>query len=325
MIKVFSPANIAFIKHWGMTTQGLPTSNSLSMNLSGCFTETEVDKSLSGFDEIELMDNSGKTKKIVSGVDSRDDKIFELIDVVRSESGSTEKIRIFSKNSFPTRAGIASSASGFSALSIALLEYFKVDYDKQKLVDTIAKAGSISAVRSVVDCFGKVEVVDQKLKVSQCNEFNELDLVDLVVVVSTASKKNSSFEGQIVADSSPFYKAKYETSNRNIELISEFAKAQNLNDVGRLIELEAVMLHSVMLTSEPAQYYINPATFVVVNKILELRQAGLNCYYTIDAGANVHVITNQSDSKKVESELKKLDVVIDVIYNIPCKGTHVIK
>jgi diphosphomevalonate decarboxylase len=325
MIKVFSPANIAFVKHWGVNQYGFPLSESLSMNLSGCFTETEICES-SNQDMVEISDSTGSIKSLEKNLDSRDDMVFSQIELVREIAKSNKKVKIVSRNSFPTRSGIASSASGFSALTMALLEFYEVQYDQTLLVDLIARAGSISAVRSVVSNFGKVEIEsDSTFRVSECKEFSDLDLVDIVALVTTQPKNSSSLEGQQVARSSPFFEAKTDCSKKHLQEISNYAFEKNFEQVGRIIEVEAVMLHSVMLTSNPPQYYISPATFLVVSKILQLRNSGISCYYTIDAGANVHVICLRKDVKEVSAELKKISEVQDLIVNYPCIGTHVVK
>jgi len=47
-----------------------------------------------------------------------------------------------------------------------------------------------------------------------------------------------------------------------------------------------------------------------------MREAGLECYFTIDAGPNVKVITTPKTEKEIEKQLKSLDVVKEIY---PCR------
>jgi diphosphomevalonate decarboxylase len=323
MNTVFSPANIAFIKHWGMSPEGLPLAPSLSMNLSNCYTLTKVSEA--DFDEVRIYNPGADFKVIEKNIDSRDDKIFKQIELVRKLSGSTKCVLVESKNSFYMKAGIASSASGFSALTLALCDFFGVDLNRNELANLIAKAGSISAVRSVCNNFGKVELLENGgLKVTDCPEFEDLDLVDMVVVLSKQEKATSSFEGQMVAETSPLFYARLEAVKRNEKDIITAAKVKDIDQIGHLIELESTMLHSVMMTSSPAQFYMNHNTFKVFEDVFKLRKQGIKVYYTVDAGCNVHLITQKLNYEAVYNTLIANEFVQEIILNNPCEGTRIL-
>ena len=325
-IKVKSPANIAFVKHWGMSLEGLPLAGSLSMNLSNCTTTTNIEEnSAVGLDQVFIQNYDGKTKTIIQNIDQRDDKVFAQIELIRALSGSDEKVKITSSNNFPTKSGIASSASGFSALTFGLCNFYGLDLDVNNMARLVAKAGSISAVRSLCNNFGEVKLNEAGLiEVSDCSEFEKFDLIDIIAIVDQGEKFSSSLNGQRVAETSPFFDSRITEVKRNLLDIKTAAKKRFFSEVGRIIELEAVMLHSVMLTSNPAQKYINAKTLEVVDKVLELRRAGVECFFTIDAGANVHIITTKLNQEVVVENMRSLKSVIDLIVNFPCKGTEII-
>ena len=54
------------------------------------------------------------------------------------------------------------------------------------------------------------------------------------------------------------------------------------------------------------------------------REEGLEAYYTIDAGANVHVICLTKDEMEVNKRLKKLPSVEFTIVNRPARGTRLV-
>lgn len=327
MTLVYSPANIAFIKHWGMSLDGLPLAPSLSMNLSSCFTITEILPNLDTDEDLVFLHSfNGEIVQLQKNLDSRDDKVFAQIERIRSLSNNPHKVIIRSKNSFPTKAGIASSASGFSALTTGLLKYFKVESSLQETANLTAKAGSMSAVRSLGDYFSSIELSkDGKIKLNQCPEFIDLDLIDLVVVVTEDEKTTSSYEGQKVAETSPLFYDRLSAVKSNFKAIKKEAKANNVTELGRLIELESNMLHSVMQTSSPSQIYMNWKTWKVIEKVLELRSEGVEAYFTVDAGSNVHVITTRINYEVVFNHLNSIPEVINIIDNQPCLGTRIIK
>jgi diphosphomevalonate decarboxylase len=174
-VKVKSPANIAFVKHWGMSLEGLPLAGSLSMNLSNCITTTSIeDNYAAGLDEVFIRNYDGKTKTIVQNIDPRDDKVFAQIELIRALAGSDIKVKISSENNFPTKSGIASSASGFSALTVGLCNFFELDLDINNMARLVAKAGSISAVRSLCNNFGEVKLNEAGLiEIANCPEFEK--------------------------------------------------------------------------------------------------------------------------------------------------------
>ena len=92
---------------------------------------------------------------------------------------------------------------------------------------------------------------------------------------------------------------------------------------GRLLEEEAVELHVIAMTSKPPIFYWNKGTLAVMEKLFDLRQKkGIFAFFTMDAGANVHVICRAKDETVVNRNLKKLPQVLFTIVNKTAKGSH---
>jgi diphosphomevalonate decarboxylase len=208
---------------------------------------------------------------------------------------------------------------------MGLVEAFGLEYSLQEIANLTAKAGSISAVRSLVDNFGAVSPeTPESLALLKVDSFEKFKLVDLIAVVGTESKKNSSAEGQTVAASSVFAVPRLLQVEINFKEICELAESGNWSQIGEIIELEAIMLHSVMLTSKPRMSYLSPASFEICEAVVALREQGYNCYFTIDAGSNIHIILPEKDLEIVKSEIEKLESVQFTITNYPCEGTKLI-
>ena len=63
------------------------------------------------------------------------------------------------------------------------------------------------------------------------------------------------------------------------------------------------------MASDPAIFYWQPATLVVLDAVRRMRDDGIAAYSTMDAGANVHVICLPESQDAVAERLEALDVV----------------
>ena len=119
-----APANIAFIKYWGMqdVAYTLPYNGSISMNLDACLTSTTVT-----FDP-DLAEDA-LTLRLYAGPDSVAppqratgralERVSAQLERLRRLAGVSWRARVESTNNFPSDAGIASSAAAFAALTLA--------------------------------------------------------------------------------------------------------------------------------------------------------------------------------------------------------------
>ena len=121
-------ANIAFIKYWGQrdTELNLPANASLSMNLDRLTTVTTVEFSPDYDDDVVILD--GREER----GESRQ-RIVAHLDRVRAMAGLRAGARVISENSFPTGVGLASSASGFAALSLAASKAAGLELSQREL------------------------------------------------------------------------------------------------------------------------------------------------------------------------------------------------
>ncbi len=320
-VTVKSPANIAFIKFWGKKDPklNLPFNNSISMNLSDCYTVTTVE-----FDEKLTGDRITVDGKELT--DSKRDRVVDILDLVRKMAGRRIFAKVVSKNNFPSDAGIASSASAFSALALAASKAIGLDLSEREL-SILARRGSGSASRSINNGFsewlaGTSDKTSYSVSIAKPSFW---DLRDLVVVVSTGAKKASSTEGHGVATTSPFFATRQKIISKRIKNLKSALLARNFQKFGLLLEEEAIELHVMAMTSKPAIYYWNEGTMEVMSAVRTLREEGVLCYYTMDAGPNVHVICLGKDELKIKSKLRKLKSVIKIISNKPAEGARIMK
>lgn len=301
--------NLALIKYWGQTNaeRNLPANDSLSVNLSGAQTRTEVRFTSA------LTDDDITLNGVAADAETRK-RVTAHLDRVRALAQIPLRARVTSRNDFPAGAGIASSASAFAALSLAASHAAGLKLDASAL-SRLARLGSGSACRSIPDGFAywptgpETEAYARQLAPP---EHWELRIIT-TYFRRTAPKMVTSLEGHRAAPTSPFYRA------RLAQLPQRLARARNalldrdLETIGPLVEREAISLHAVAMTSQPVGhpeisgiYYWAPETLAVIHAVQRWRRDGVPVYFTLDAGASVHLLCEAATQPTVEARLTSL-------------------
>ena len=224
------------------------------------------------------------------------------------------KLVIDTINTFPHSSGIASSASGMSALALCLgsieeqLEGNKT-LDFMRKASIAARLGSGSACRSLYG--GIVSWGDHKDFVGSSDEFatqlspNQVfpsfyNFMDLILIVDEGSKKVSSTLGHSLLNEHPFASSRFQEASKNMSLIKGALKEGDLGMFTKIVESEAMMLHALMMTSNPYFMLMRPNTVAIIEKIWDFRkQSGLHPVVTLDAGANVHVLFPEEENEAI--------------------------
>ena len=112
-----SPSNIALVKYWGKKDIQIPTNPSISFTLENCHTTTSIEFKKSPDFNISLFVEGNekpsflpKIEKFLNRIKTYCPYIFEY------------ELTINTENTFPHSSGIASSASGLSALSMCIVQ-----------------------------------------------------------------------------------------------------------------------------------------------------------------------------------------------------------
>jgi diphosphomevalonate decarboxylase len=289
------------------------------MNLNSCFTTTTT----------EFNPKYKKDKIYIGGVEVqgvKKERVVNILDLVRTRAKIKFYAKVESKNNFPSDVGIASSASGFSALALSASIAAGLNLS-QKELSILARMGSGSACRSIPDGFtywkkGKDNKSSYAVSIAR-PEF--WDIRDVVAIVSKKGKKVGSTEGHELATTSPYFKTRIKNMQKKIRDIKNALLNKDFKTFGTLVEEEAVDLHVMAMTSHPAVFYWNSGTMDVMKTVFELREKGILCYFTMDAGPNVHIICFDKDEKKIINTLKKLSSVCTTISNKPGNGARIIK
>lgn len=314
-----APANIAFIKYWGNKPGNLPWSDTISFNLSNCTTETTVTWQPHLAQDTVTIDNQPATQKALL-------RTIEFLDAIRSTYDIKHKAQVTSRNNFPMSVGIASSASGFSALALAAIAAARLELPESEL-SALARLGSGSACRSVPDGF-VIWHAGQDRQSSYAESLypsDYWDLRDFVVIVSEQEKKVGSADGHKLARTSPLFETRIKVNlPTRLKAVLHALETKDIKLLGETIEQEARELHQVALTSTPSIVYATNQTHELIDQVIpDWRRQGIPAYFTLDAGPNVHVIVpggNPADT--IRQNLHQLPY--QFIENQPAPGARVI-
>lgn len=320
-----APSNIAFVKYWGVADAALtiPYNESISMNLDNCSTTTTVvfDPDLEA-DEVAIA-WYGQAEQPAAG--RQRDRVVDQLDRVRARAGIAARARVNSANNFPADAGIASSASGFAALTLAAATAAGLALPERELSILARQSGSGSACRSIPDGFvyWRNDGTDAGSYASSIAPPQAWALADIVAVVDANAKRVTSADNHARAATSPYFHARLQEVPGRIAQTLLAIRDHDLGPLGQVCEADAVSLHVVAMTSVPPTFYWNAGTMTVIHALHRWRNQGLFAYFTIDAGANVHVICAAADRDAVERRLRELPEVQWTITNGPGRGAYI--
>lgn len=307
-----APSNIALVKYWGKEANQIPTNPSISFTLNQCKTITKLTfakkENTTDFSFDLLFE--GKPKEDFK---PKIQKFLERIEAYCSYLKEYHLI-IDTQNTFPHSSGIASSASGMAALAMNIMSLEKElnpsmnnDFFYQK-ASFLARLGSGSACRSIK---GEIVVWGNHHEISGSSnlfgvEFplnvhsNFKNYQDTILLVDKGEKQVSSTVGHDLMHNHPFAKQRFEQAHHNLSAIKRTLENGNIEEFIQIVESEALTLHAMMMTSMPYFILMKPNTLAIINKIWKFRtDTKIPICFTLDAGANVHVL--YPENVRVES------------------------
>jgi diphosphomevalonate decarboxylase len=296
----YAPVNIALIKYWGKRDVALhlPLTDSFSITIDAGTTTT--------------ITRAAQDTVVLNGKGLAKDSPFyqrlvSFLDLVRPASSFF--FSITTTNQIPTGAGLASSASGFAALVLALKTFFSWDLPIEKL-SCLARLGSGSACRSVFDGFAHWEkgcLLDGTDSYAKKIHIMWPDLCFGVFFLSLAQKPIGSTEAmQRTVETSPLFSRWPSCVEADLAKLKKGIEERDFSLFGRALEQNALTMHATMHASWPPIVFWKPETIATLHSIMEARENGLPIYLTMDAGPNVKVFFLRKDSQAVLKQFPTL-------------------
>ncbi len=318
-----APSNIALVKYWGKSPGQIPANPSVSFTLTNAATTTSV-----SFERKDKGEDGPTFDLLFEGRPKEDfkPKISTFLQRISAYMPflSDFHLEIDTGNTFPHSSGIASSASGMAALSLCLMDIEKAmapsmdaEYFLRK-ASFLARLGSGSACRSIrgpIVTWGKHKDLSDSSDLVGLPYGGKVHKVfrgyqDTVLLVHKGEKTVSSTAGHNLMKGHPFAKPRFSQANENLSRLLRIFETGNLPDFMEIVESEALTLHAMMMTSVPYYVLMKPQTLSVIEKIWAYRkQTGVPLCFTLDAGANVHLLYPQEYIDKVLQFIKNELVV----------------
>lgn len=314
-------ANIALVKYWGKRSVelNLPAVGSISLTLDALRTETTL-----RFD-----DELNTDTFLLDEKPADDQQLSRVSNFLNLLAGNKNRPAAFieSKNFFPTGAGLASSASGFAALTVAAAKALGISVSPQQL-SAWARQGSGSAARSIYGGFAEMkrgeDSTDEHDFAVPLHDENFWDVRLLIAVTSEHHKSIGSTEGmKRTAQTAPYYNEWVRTSTEDLKNMRRALAQKNFDRVGELTEHSCFKMHGLAMAAAPPLLYWNAATVECIHSIWSIRKQGIPAYVTIDAGPQVKVLCTPNNVSSVKEALESVAGVQRVIEAKPGTGAYI--
>jgi len=306
-----SPSNIALVKYWGKYGRQMPANASVSFTLENAHSIMNI-KYKKGTGKVSLVFDGEKNEAF----GAKFEKFMKSVEDINPFYQELD-YEINSSNSFPHSAGIASSASAMSALCMGLCrienEVFGNLNDKDIFLQKasyLSRLASGSASRSM---YPKLGQWGEHKDIEGSSNYYAIDVHDRVdsifhtyknsiLIASSAVKEVSSTLGHKMMNENPYAEIRFKQANENLKDLMFAMKNGDLDTFMKIVELEALTLHALMMTSDPSFILLQPSTIVMIDRIRKYRaKTGLPVCFTLDAGPNIHLLYPE----KITSEIQK--------------------
>ena len=301
----FAPANIALCKYWGKRDEELhlPITSSLSISLGKLGSEIIL-APCHKWDRISL------NGRLLAPDTAFVQRVTAFLDLFRPAPDFFFEVR--AKNSIPTAAGLASSASGFAALTLALNELFNWKLARRPL-SILARLGSGSACRSLHQGFVEWHAGQARNGMDSYAEPLAATWPDVRLGLLLLSEKEKPIGSRQAmrqtCRTSPLYEAWPAQADRDLAALKTAIRDRDFAALGRTAEANALAMHATMIAARPAILYWLPSSLTAMRKVHQLRVDGVKVYFTMDAGPNLKLLFLRQDQAAVADVFPDLRIV----------------
>jgi diphosphomevalonate decarboxylase len=307
---VTAPVNIALIKYWGKRDDRLilPTNDSLSITLKDLYSVTHIQLATNETTEDTMILNGVSVK-----LSSRAQNVLNRLRALRKELEfqdknmpciSSHQLIIRTSNNFPTAAGLASSASGFSALVTALNNFYGLQLSPTEC-SMYARMGSGSACRSIFGGFVQWNAGERMdgsdsyaIPLQSSSHWPELRV--LVLVLSDRKKHVGSTDAMSsTIQTSTLFPRRLEVARGHIETLKRAIELKDFDKLAEITMQDSNQFHALCQDTFPPIQYMNDDSHTIVRFVhlfhqVYSSQLRFPVAYTFDAGPNAVLITLDS-------------------------------
>ncbi|MBU4298977.1 diphosphomevalonate decarboxylase [Patescibacteria group bacterium] len=358
-VTAIANANIALVKYWGKRDERriLPQNSSIGLTTDCLSIKTTVDFSPEHKKDILILND----KEFKKGSEEYDEYFESFLNKLRNLAKKNISlyrhfnnfirnsyirnkfvirrrtwreapmfVKVVSQSNFPRGAGLASSSAGFAAFAAAANKALGLGF-KNKELSILARQGSGSASRSIYDGFVEWKKGERKDGLDSFAEqiVNENYWPDFRMIICLTSKKEKKIKSRTgmaqTVKTSPFYDGWLKTIDDDLKKVRKGIIKRDFSLVGKTAEENCLKMHALMLSTKPPIIYWNSGTIELVHKVIEWRENGLECYFTIDAGPQVKILCLKKDLPEILKRAKKTAGIEDIIVTKPGPGPKIVE
>ncbi len=306
-----APVNIALSKYWGKrdTVLNLPMNGSVSISLPGLGTETTITLQATTQNSSPPIDQIQLNGEALKPNDPFCVRLSAFLDLFRPKDHA---FYIHTHNTVPTAAGLASSASGYAALVLALNDLYQWQLSPQKL-SLLARLGSGSASRSLYSGFAlwhKGEQADGLDSYAEPIDTQWPELCIGLVKVNVQQKPISSTTGmQNTVNTCDLYQAWPQQAEKDMQCILNAIEQHDFEQLGQTAEHNALSMHATMMATWPPIVYWQPESVAAMHTVWQLRQQGVAVYFTMDAGPNLKLLFLETEKPAIKQAFGDISII----------------
>lgn len=322
-----APSNIALIKYMGKVADrasgNISTNASLSYTLDHLRTRVRILEVEGNSGELSWrpLNEAGFYTPVLS--EKGRDRFLAHAErcLSRLEVKSEAALMIESANGFPSDCGLASSASSFAALTLAIAKVAKInldDLDERKRLAELSREGSGSSCRSLFTPWALWES-SGAVPVSGLPAARQLR--HLALIVDEEKKQVSSSEAHLRVATSLLFRGRVARAEERLHTLLDLLRRSSgadgvhaWNRAAHLVWAESWDMHALFESSDPPFGYFVPGSVQALNAIREITMSmmanfGAEAFrepmVTMDAGPNVHVLLwNDGNTETFVSRLR---------------------
>jgi diphosphomevalonate decarboxylase len=292
-------ANIALIKYMGKRDplRNVPCNPSLSYTLPHLKTTVAVTGAVNGPDRWEYLSGAGNVAIRLSPEGER--RFLGYVRKLCDLWDHPQSVLVRSANNFPADAGIASSASSFSAATKAVAALLRRRETAVQLA-RLSRIGSGSSCRSFFApwCMWDGDRIDAL-------DFPVGDLLHMVVIVDDGRKSVSSSDAHLRVGTSPRFAGREDRARLRMNQLLQALKNSDWRSAYEITSAEFHDMHELFHTSDPPFRYRTPDSDRIVQECGDFWATHRDGpIVTMDAGPNVHLLFRQ-DQKAMMSQVRE--------------------
>lgn len=279
------------LKDWNLR---LPYHDSISVNTTCMKTEAQITDSRKGGVFIQGRPNESANARLQAVV-ARLKPNADVLD-----------FRIDSRNVPSGRAkGIGYSSSAGAILTLLCQRMLVGGAPDLKSLSRTARLFAASASRSLVGGFSRLYAGDDD-DGTYAERFADERQMDLRMVIVPVPSKVRTEDAHREVLTSPFFKARIESAQRRCDEMEKAIRGNDLEALGTLTERDTLELHSLTMTGENRLIIMTEDSIRIIRKVRELRDDGIDAYFSMQTGPSVFINTSERHEKPVLKAVGKL-------------------